>query len=78
MFRAVYRQIARFLNWVNRTGSGSSASRATREAADHRRDLGSRAHIGGFLFGVIVARVLVAGGRIGSGAGDPAALRVPA
>ena len=21
MFRAVYRQIARFLNWVNRTGS---------------------------------------------------------
>jgi hypothetical protein len=36
------------------------------------------AHIGGFLFGVIVARVLLAGGRIGSGAGDPAALRVPA
>ena len=31
------------------------------------------AHIGGFVFGVIVARVLVAGGRIGSGAGDPAA-----
>jgi hypothetical protein len=39
MFRAVYRQIARFLNWVNRTGSGQSASRATREAADHRRDV---------------------------------------
>ena len=34
MFRAVYPQIARFLNWVNRTGSGSSASRATREAED--------------------------------------------
>ena len=39
MFRAVYWQIARFLNWVNRTGSGSSTSRATREAADHRRDV---------------------------------------
>ena len=38
MLRAVYRQIARFLNWVNGTGSGSSASRATREAADYRRD----------------------------------------
>ena len=42
MFRAVYRQIARFLNWVNRTGSGSSASRATREAAEHRRDVESQ------------------------------------
>jgi hypothetical protein len=42
MFRAVYRQIARFLSWVNRTGSGSSASRATREAAEHRRDVESR------------------------------------
>ena len=42
MFRAVYRQIARFLDWVNRTGSGSSASRATREAAEHRRDVESR------------------------------------
>ena len=39
MFRAVYRQIARFLNWVNGTGSGSSAVRATREAADYRRDM---------------------------------------
>ena len=39
MFRAVYRQIVRFLDWVNRSGSGSSASRATREAADHRRDV---------------------------------------
>jgi membrane associated rhomboid family serine protease len=36
------------------------------------------AHIGGFLFGVIVARVLLAGGRLGSRAGDPPALRVPA
>ena len=42
MFRAVYRQIARFLNWVNGTGSGSSAARATREAAEHRRDVESR------------------------------------
>jgi hypothetical protein len=41
MFRAVYRQIARFLDWVN-GGSGSSASRATREAAEHRRDVESR------------------------------------
>jgi hypothetical protein len=40
MFRAVYRQIARFLDWVN--GTGSSASRATREAAEHRRDVESR------------------------------------
>jgi len=38
MFRAVYRQIVRFLDWVNRSGSGSSASQATREAADYRRD----------------------------------------
>ena len=36
MFRALYRQIARFLNWVNRTGLGSSASRTTREAENHR------------------------------------------
>jgi len=39
MLRAVYRQIARFLNWMNRTGSGSSTSRMTKEAADHRRDV---------------------------------------
>jgi hypothetical protein len=42
MFRGLYRQIARFLNWVNRTGSGPSASQATREAADHRRDMANR------------------------------------
>ena len=42
MFRAVYRQIARLLNWVNGTGSGSNASRATREAENHRRDVESR------------------------------------
>jgi hypothetical protein len=42
MFRAVYRQVARFLNWVNRTGSGSSASRASRDAENHRRDVESR------------------------------------
>jgi hypothetical protein len=45
MFRAVYRQIARFLNWVNGSGSGSSASRAIREAEDHRRDVESRSGI---------------------------------
>jgi hypothetical protein len=39
MFRAAYRQIARFLNWINRTGSGSSTSRITKEAANHRRDV---------------------------------------
>ena len=42
MFRAVYRQIARFLNWINRTGSGSSASQAIREAENHRRDIEDR------------------------------------
>jgi hypothetical protein len=42
MFRAVYRQIARFLNWVNGTDPDSSASRATREAAEHRRDVESQ------------------------------------
>jgi hypothetical protein len=41
MFRAVHRQIARFLNWVNGTGPGASPSRnrISREVADHRRDL---------------------------------------
>ncbi len=42
MLRAVYRQIARFLNWVNGTGSGSSAARAMKEAENHRRDVESR------------------------------------
>jgi hypothetical protein len=42
MFRALYRQIVRFFDWINRSGSGSSASRATREAADHRRDVEDR------------------------------------
>jgi hypothetical protein len=42
MFRAVYRQIVRFLDWVNRSGSGSSASRASKEAEDYRRDFESR------------------------------------
>jgi membrane associated rhomboid family serine protease len=36
------------------------------------------AHIGGFLFGVLVARVFLAGGRIGSTADGPTALRLPA
>lgn len=42
MFRALYRQIARFLNWINGTGSGSSASAAVKEAETHRRDVENR------------------------------------
>jgi hypothetical protein len=42
MFRAVYRQIARFLNWVNGS-DGSSTNQAIKEAAEQRRDLESRA-----------------------------------
>jgi hypothetical protein len=42
MLRALYRQIARFLNWVNGTGSRSSASRAMREAEAHRQNIGDR------------------------------------
>jgi hypothetical protein len=42
MFRTVYRQIGRFLNWINRSGSGSSTSQAIREAEDHRRDAETR------------------------------------
>ena len=45
MFPAVYRQIARFLDWINGSGSGSSASQATREA-DHRRDIEIRSGSG--------------------------------
>ena len=47
MFRAIYRQIARFLNWVNRSGSGPSAAQAARDAEDHRRDVESRYGGGG-------------------------------
>jgi hypothetical protein len=42
MFRALYRQIVRFLDWINRSGSGSNASAAVREAENHRRDLEDR------------------------------------
>jgi hypothetical protein len=41
MFRAVYLQIVRFLNWVNGS-DGSSTSRAVKEAAEHRRDVESQ------------------------------------
>ena len=41
MFRAVFRLIARFLNWVNRTGTGQG-SRAIKEAEDHRRAVETR------------------------------------
>ena len=51
MFRAVYRQIARFLDRVNRSGSGSSASRAVKEAEDHRRDAQSRSGSDGWGYG---------------------------
>ena len=44
--RKLVSPIVRFLDWVNRSGSGSSASRATREAADHRRDVESRSGSG--------------------------------
>ena len=40
MFRALYRQIAKFLNWVNRTGVESNASRGIKEAESHRHDIG--------------------------------------
>ena len=46
MFGAVYRQIARFLNWINRTGSESSASQAISEAENHRRDVEDRSGSG--------------------------------
>ena len=39
MFRALYRQIARFLNWVNRTGVESDASRLIKDAERHRHDV---------------------------------------
>ena len=45
MFRALYRQVARFLNRVNGTGrasAGSSTSQAIKEAEDHRRDIENR------------------------------------
>jgi hypothetical protein len=43
MLRALYRRIARFLNWVN--GSRrfeSSTSQAMKEAEQHRRDIEDR------------------------------------
>jgi hypothetical protein len=46
MFRALYRQIAKFLNRVNRTRSESTASQAIREAEQHRRDVESRSGSG--------------------------------
>jgi hypothetical protein len=46
MFRAVYRQIVRFLDWINRSRPGSSASQVTREAADYRRDFEIRSGSG--------------------------------
>ena len=52
MFRAVYRQIARVLNWVNHTGSARSASQAIREAEDHRRDIEGRSGSSGGGLGV--------------------------
>ena len=52
MFRAMYRQVARFLKWINRTESESSASRAIREAEDHRREIESRSGSSGGGWGV--------------------------
>ena len=42
MFRALYRQIARFLNWVNGTRSETLASQAIRQAEQHRHDIENR------------------------------------
>ena len=46
MFRALYRQIVRFLDWVNRSGSGSSASAGGKGSRGpppgHRDSLGRR------------------------------------
>ena len=42
MFRAMYRQIVRFLDWINRSGSGSNASQAVGEAEDHGRGIENR------------------------------------
>jgi hypothetical protein len=47
MFRTLHRQIARFLNWVNGTGSKSSASQAIKEAENHRQDVENRSGISG-------------------------------
>jgi hypothetical protein len=52
MFRALHRQIARFLNWINRSGSGSSASQAVREAENHRRDVEDRSGSAGGGLGI--------------------------
>jgi hypothetical protein len=52
MFRAVYWQIVRFLDWINRSGSASSASQATREAADYRRDAEIRSGSGSSNWGI--------------------------
>jgi hypothetical protein len=52
MFRAVYRQIVRFLDWINRSRPGSSASQVTREAADYRRDFEIRSGSGSGRWGV--------------------------
>ena len=44
MFRAVYRQIARFFNWINGTGPGERASpEATRDAENASRELAAKA-----------------------------------
>jgi hypothetical protein len=51
MFGAVYRQIARFLNWVNGTGPGSRTAEASREAAAHRRDVTAQMPHGDASFG---------------------------
>ncbi len=52
MFRALYRQIARFLNWVNGTRSESAASQAIREAEQYRRDIETRSGSSGGGLGI--------------------------
>ena len=42
MFSAVYRQIKRFLAWLNGGGRSGSVKDAVKKAENHRRDVESR------------------------------------
>jgi hypothetical protein len=48
MLRALYRQIARLLDKLNGSHTGSSPGRAIEEAEAHRRDVESRGGTGGW------------------------------
>jgi hypothetical protein len=51
MFSAVYRQIKRFLAWLNGGGRSGSVKDAVKEAENHRRDVESRYGGGGNGYG---------------------------